>query len=342
MTKSLKSMIGYKFFKDNDDSLNMIRLLKIRGNGECTVLDEATNHKIIMKEDDLKDWVPLNPDAILFITTVKIPKGKDEVDDVIVATSKYLNLTVGDTTPYAVCRQSITDIFYNLLCGDESEQIVGLSVNRDDCPTNFDMRLMVACNKITNQNVFYYYRTDTLDELLDLFGTKKADEVLNKLYTGHLKYTDNPKAFLRKEDKGWCKDLRTLLKENTFQNDMNQMLGITDVDFTLSDFLVTKQLPDGQDYVTVEDELKIWLGGTFRINITDITVLEYNHDINLGDFNNSTYLFIRDNTKKLYFCVYTVDGQYLESDLEAQYNKLDVSDRWRIQFFNKYKRYQEK
>jgi hypothetical protein len=243
------------------------------------------------------------------------------------------------TFPYAICRQSITDIFYNLLCRDESEQIVGLSVNRDDCPTNFDIGLMLACNSIKHTESVSFYREDTLEDILSMINVKKFDMVLNLLYTGHLKHTTNPKAAMKKEDKGWCKDLRTLLKENTFQNDINEMLGITDVLFDMNQYLVRAKLPNDMEYDTVTPDLKVWLAGTFKTSINDITVLKYDHDIDLADFNNASYFFLRDINKQLWFCVYTVEGEYLKSDLEAQYNKMDVSDKYRLDFYNKYNKY---
>lgn len=343
LREMLKKMPGYKFFKDHEDFIEMYRLLKIKADG-VLVEDQADMTKTTLSFDFFSELQPLQPDGYFTINTVKIPDGHgNETDDVIVTANKYLNMTIGDTMPYAICRQSITDIFFNLLCETEEDQIVGLSVNRDNCPTNFDIGIMMACNKIVNAQTCFFYREDTLEDILNKYvDTKHADQALNRLYTGHLRYTTNPKAAFRKEDGGWCKDLRTLLRENTFQSDMNDMLGITDVDFKMTDYIVQKELPNGEPYDSVEPDLLVWLAGTFRVAIQDITVLEYAHDINLADFNNASYFFLRDNTKKLYFCVYTVSGQYLQSDLEAEYNKLDVSDRWRIDFYNKYHDYDQK
>ena len=111
--------------------------------------------------------------------------------------------------------------------------------------------------------------------------------------------------------------------------------------FDLNDYIVQKKLPNDELYDSVSDELKVWLSGTFRVAINDITVLKYDHDINLADYKNANYFFLRDITKTLWFCVYTVQGQYLESDLEEQYNKLDVSDKYRLKFFDKYSRYKK-
>ena len=337
---NLRNMLGMKIFKENEDNIELYRIVGIRGS-KIKVRNEADNSISLNDINDFEGFTPLGSDGYFTANVVTISDRlhKQEEKDVIVTVNKTLELENGITFPYAICRQSITDIFYNLLCSDESQQIVGLSVNRDDCPTNFDIGLMLACNEIKYSEHCSFYREDTLEDILSMINTRKFDMVLSDLYTGHCKYSNNPKASMKREDKGWCKDLRTLLTENTFQNDINEMLGITDVMFNLEDYIIPKRLPNGEEYDSVMPELKIWLAGTFRVAINDITVLKYDHDIDLSEYNNANYFFLRCSNKKLWFCVYTIDGQYLESDLEAQYNKLSNMDEYRLSFYNKYSKY---
>ena len=339
----MKNMLGMKLFRENEEDIELYRIIGTNGS-KIKVRNEADGTESFNMPVDFEGFTPLAADGYFTanIVTISDKKHQKEEDDVIVTVNKVLNMEVGDTFPYAICRQSITDIFYNLLCNDESEQIVGLSVNRDDCPTNFDIGLMLACTRIKHTEHVFFYRTDTLEDILSMINIRKYDMCLSDLYYGHCKHSNNPAAMMKREDKGWCKNLKTLLAENTFQNDINEMLGITDVMFDMTDYIVQKKLPNGEEYDSVIDELKVWLSGTFRESKNDITVLEYHQDINLADFNNSSYFFLRDSNKKLWFCVYTVAGQYLESDLEAQYNALDVSDKYRLKFYNKYANYEKK
>lgn len=337
--------LGYKLFKEFEEHIEMIRIVKIikHSNGipdEIMIRDEGNSVTKKVDIDYLKGYTPLEPDGYITfnITNIKV---EDKVSkDVVVTASKILNIKVGDLIPFAVCRQSITDIFYNLLCKDESEMIAGLSINQNNCPTNFDFRVMLACDEIEYSQHVNFYRTDTIDDILGLIKTDKFDNVLSNLYSEHIKASKNPNALIKKKDKGWCRDLETLLKENNFQTDINEMLGITEVDFDINKYLLEKPLlVNGKEegtFTTCTDELKLWLSSIFKVNISECTFIEFGHDINLADFNNSKYVLLRDKLNKLYLVVYTCSGEYLEYDLANEAGKKDFSSEFRLNFYNKY------
>jgi hypothetical protein len=197
---------------------------------------------------------------------------------------------------------------------------------------------MLSCDEISHSTHFVIYRNDTIKNILSLINTNKYDEVLKESFMNHIKYSKNPSASFKKQDKGWCRDLKTLLLENSFQNDINDMLGITDVDFCISDYLIKKPLPGKEDEIfdSPTDEFRAWLSSIFKVNINNATFIEYDHDINLAEFNNARYLLLRDINEKLYLVVYTVDGEYLEEDLINISNKKDFSSEFRLKFYNKY------
>ena len=340
----LQSMRGIKIFRElEDDTIELFRILDVKkykdGGNPSTikVRDEGSGEIKRIRVDTLSEYSPLEPDGLLTFNIVNMKtKDFDIVKDVIVTASKMLNIKIGDTIPFAVCRQNITDIFYNLLAKDESDMICGLSVNRNNCPTNFDYTYMMACNSISYTESINIYRTDTLQDIYYIINKKKFDDVLNDLFTEHANASNNPSVIFKKTDKGWCKDLETLLKENNFQADINEMLGITAVDFAIKDYLIKAKLPNGTEYDTVTPDLKTWLSAIYKVNISDITVLVYDHDINLGDFNTARYFLLRDKTDILYLIVYTIDGEYFEKDLEEDKNKEDFSTKFRLNFYNKY------
>ena len=112
---------------------------------------------------------------------------------------------------------------------------------------------------------------------------------------------------MKNEHDGWCRNVKTLLKQNNFQNDLNQMLGITDLGFNIDPYLVDKPVPGKEDltYKAAREDFKCWLSSIYKININEANFLEYDHDINLADFNNAKYFLFRDTTNnKLYLCVY--------------------------------------
>ena len=337
---NLKTLIGHKIFKTNDDgSLSIYRIIRCNEKDNSVFVSGDSGAKKYIKKEDLKQYKILEPDGVLSLSIVSLKDSDGKVvKDVIVTCAKYLEMKIGVLRPYAICRQNITDIFANLICTTSDNDVVGLSCNRDDCPTNFDMGMMLISDEVLKYEFVNFYRNDTLEDIFKFVDTREYDMVLTGLYTTHCKYSDDPSAAFKKKDKGWCKDLKTLLQDNNFQADINQMLGITDIAFDLSEYIYEKPLPDPDkgNYYTLPEDLKIWLAGTFKVSINDLTVIEYDYDINLADFNNANYFFLRDTTKTLYMIVYTTAGKYHLSDLEDMYNKKDFTTKWRIDFYNKY------
>ena len=343
----VENMLGYKIFKETEDGLIMYRIIKVKQyqNGgspaTITIKDLDSGEEKIVRVDELKDFTPLEPDAYLTFNKVHIINDGKVLNDVVITASKILNLKIGDTVPYAVCRQSCTDIFYNLICKNEDDMIVGLSVNQDDCPTNFDFRQILACDGVDKSQYVNYYRLDTLEDVMPMIKTHGLNEVMEKNYMEHIKASKNTAAAFKKEDRGWCKDIETLMKENSFQSDIDQMLGITAVGFDMSECIVKKPLPGNPDeeYESIKDDLKEWFKKIFRVNINNISIVKYGYDIDLADFNNSRYFLIRDNKNILYLLVYTIDDNELEIDMINKYNEPDISTKYLLNFYNKYNRY---
>lgn len=336
----VENMLGYKIYKETEDGIKMYRIIRVKGAPKTMrIKDLDTGEESVVDPNDMSDYIPLSPDGYLTFNKVFIDNNGKRLYDVVITASKILNLKVGDTMPYAICRQSCTDIFYNLICKDESDMIVGLSVNQDTCPTNFDFRELLACDGIEKSQYVNYYRMDTLEDVMPMIKVGDLNKVMEANYLTHVKATGDSKLAFKNEDKGWCKDINTLMRENSFQSDIDQMLGITAVNFKLSDYIVSFTDSNDKELETFTPELVNWLKGIFRININKISVVEYGYDIDLADFNNARYFLLRDNTKKVYLCVYTIDNDELEFDLVNKSKELDISDKFILDFYNKYNRY---
>lgn len=346
----LYNMIGQKLFKENEDgSVHLLRIVGMRkpfkitpetkDPSEIKVYDYDSKETTKVNVSELSGYHPLEPDGILAASVVWVKNEKGEITkDVIVSVSKFLMLKLRDgQLPFAVCRQSITDIWYNLLAHDENDTMVGVAVNHNNCPANFDYKVMFACNDVEYSDFINFYRNDKLEDLYSMMNLNKFDTVLGDLYSRHVKASKNPSLAFKKEDRGWCKDLKTLLKQNNFQYDINEMLDIMQVDFNISDYLEDKVLvKDKPSCKIANDELRYWLSLQFKQNISEAAFLEYNHDINLGEFHNTNYIFLRDNTDVLYFIVYTTTGQFFEADLIEKSKEMDFSTKFKIDFYNKY------
>ena len=347
----LLNMVGYKLFKTREDgTVHIIRIIGMRkpfkitsktaDPEEMTIYDYELECKRKVRVSDFKEYTPLKPDGIFTASIVTVNNGKEVCRDVVFTGSKFLNVEMGlSTVPYCICRQSITDIFYNLMTQTEDNRMVGLAVNQDTCPANFDYRQLFMASGISYTDFINFYRTDTLDDILKMVKVNKFNEVLEELYNKHIRASKAYDYSMKNEHDGWCRNVKTLLKQNNFQNDLNQMLGITDLGFNIDPYLIDKPVPGKEDltYKAAREDFKCWLSSIYKININEANFLEYDHDINLGDFNNAKYFLFRDTTNnKLYLCVYTEAGEYFEDDLIAKSKEMDFSTKFKIDFYNKY------
>lgn len=342
----LYNMIGYKLFKEREDgSVHMVRIVgmdrpfKITNNAkdpsEIIIYDYDTKEKSKVRVDFLKEYSPLKPDGVATFSIVNIRDDKGDIcKDVIVTATKYLNIEYKlNVMPYAVCRQNITDVFYNLLSKNENDTLVGMAINQDTCPANFDFGIMFAADSIVYSEFVNFYRLDTMEDILGLIHINKYDDVLSGLFSRYITHIKKPELQFKNEAGGWCKNLKTLIEENNFQADINQMLGITQVNFNISDYLdIVKK--DDIEYNIAKEDFRSWLSYIYKMNISEVAVMEFGHDINLGDFNDTKYILIRDNTNKLYLMVYTTEGEFFEADLEKKSEEMDFSTKFKLSFIN--------
>lgn len=346
----LFSMVGFKLFKvDENDEVHMLRIVnvpkpikgitsKTEEPSVITVYDYDEQKKKKVNVKDIKEYTPLEPDGIITASIAKIYRDKEEYKDVIVTATKYLELKITeDITPFAVCRQSITDFYQNLFVRNEmKDTLVGVSVNRNTCPSNFDFVGLLATDEIIYSDFVNIYRTDTLEDIYPMVKMSKFDDCLKDLFRKHIKYINKPELMFKHEVGGWCDNLKLLLEQNNFQADINEMLGIIQVDFNIKDYAVNKELPNDKVVEVANEELTAWLSLTTKAPIKEAAIVEFDHDINLADYNNNTYLIIRDNTSTLYLVGYICEGEFHLTDLEEKAKELDFSTKFRLSFYNKY------
>ncbi|MBR6289300.1 MAG: hypothetical protein IKR19_08195 [Acholeplasmatales bacterium] len=334
-----KVSLGLKLFKENEDgSIDLIRIIKLKKNDSFVIKNCKTGETMKCGTTLISMYTPLEPDGILTASVVSIGDENTQSKDVILTANKYIE-TKMKLSPYVICRQSISDIFAELFCEKETNDLVGLSVTRDNCPTNFDMKIMLAADEIIHHQLINIYRMDTLDDIYEMLDKKEYNQVLNELYTEHCKYSNNPMASMKDEDMGWCRNIRKLIESNNFWNDINSMFNILEVGFTLSDYFETRELPGNKDikYNVLRDDARLWLSSIYKANITEANILEYDHDVNMANFKDTNNILIRDITHKLYLVVYIVNGEFLEKDLEEKAKEMDFSTKFKLEFYNKYK-----
>lgn len=303
----------YRYKSDSEDSLEVIRIIGLINNTDVkvSVIEGAENDvtETVMNLDSIeKDYRALIPAGLITFNDVLLKEASDKdmtVDDIIVLFYKY-----GGKEPSVICRQNVTDFFYQLRAQSEDDVYVGVSVTKDTIPEGIEFNNLLACSGINNTVIFNVYLDDDMKDILKYIKTKKFDHTLEVGLFDHLKQLSKQYGGQVKLKQGTTSvngfniDLKTLLNENDFWFDIYNVLGITCISGDLR--------VDGES-LSVED--KQILSDIFRINIDRTFVLKYKNDIDLSEIKMN-HMFIRDD-HDLYIVAYTSTGEYIEKDLEA-------------------------
>ena len=342
---SLNKYLGYRFFKLNGDNYKMIRIISIseRDNTRCTILDEETGKKEKFGYDDLKDYTPLEPFGVVTFNLVLMEKtdsNKDLTKDVMVCAYRLIDLKIGiDKEPYIICRQCVHDFFSDLASQNPlNNELSGISVTKDTCPTNISMTELIACRGIEDTIMIHVYKDDNIQSMLQCVNKTllyNMDRELTNMYEDHCK-SFHISPIQRSNNRyidGWCKDVETLLTINDFMADFNAMCEIVGIDVPLADHLVKT---DTEDIFELDDVAKIFFSILYKANISRTMVIKFDYSVNMADFRNNNYGMIRDSENNIYVIVYMKDGEYLEEELVKKANEMPLSVKIGLAFVNKY------
>lgn len=289
----MKIYVGDRFYKEfSDDDKEDFRIVKIKN--ENTFRIKYTNGELdtITRDVIEKEYVRLIPDGLIAMNIVNVgkvrPEDKEELKDVIVAIYKTEDLDNGVNLPFAVCRQSIEDLFTKQINTNPYVQYAGMSMNQNNVPAGCDFIMILACNSIAYSVGCSVYLDDTLEDILGLINTKKFDDVLSSMYAKIA-----PNVF------GYYPTVKELLVNNDFMFDFRQAFNIEKVYFTMK--------VNEEDYSMDLEQLKV-LENIVHFIMEEPYVIPFSRDINLDDIKRS-YLLVSDEKDNIYIVIYD-KGEY--------------------------------
>ena len=289
----MKIYVGDRFYKEfSDDDKEDFRIVKIKN--ENTFRIKYTNGELdtITRDVIEKEYVRLIPDGLIAMNIVNVgkvrPEDKEELKDVIVAIYITEDLDNGVNLPFAVCRQSIEDLFTKQINTNPYVQYAGMSMNQNNVPAGCDFIMILACNSIAYSVGCSVYLDDTLEDILGLINTKKFDDVLSSM---HAKIA--PNVF------GYYPTVKELLVNNDFMFDFRQAFNIEKVYFTMK--------VNEEDYSMDLEQLKV-LENIVHFIMEEPYVIPFSRDINLDDIKRS-YLLVSDEKDNIYIVIYD-KGEY--------------------------------
>lgn len=342
------TLLGAKYYRANKETgeIEIIRVVGVKSNNECKCIQEGKEDVFIPAEDILAHYTKLINDGVIVFAIVETISNEQTgamTPDVVVIGYTKKRFDAGEE-PDVICRQNIIDIFQAIYAAsynkkeDRDREIVGTCVTKASIPRNMNMEMLTQCDKVTFSVVYNTYLQDNIDTFIDILKgkrLKKIDEVLEKCMLEYMNYNKIPDLG-QKQINGHCRDLETLLKNNNFGYDWDSIFGITPVKFAIDDnVLVHNSFEDGTEYHSFNSEAINIFSKIFQLKINKTIVVEYDHDIDLSEFEEGTYFLVRDLNKKLFVVRYTSAGQYIESELVMDDVRKAMEN---IAIVNKYKK----
>lgn len=289
---------GTKFFRyiDGQDSPEMVRIYSTPSekskSDSVLYFDKDGNKKRMSLEYLLGNYKMLKVDGLIMFSIVSI----GEAPDVIVALQ---DLKSDQPSPYAICRQGISDVFSNMTKKTDVACYVGISISRDTCPADINFDETMVCTDLKYYKPIAVYIDDTLDDILKLFSNKRFDNALIECKKAAEKANqNNEKVFL-----GFNNTLKELLEANTFMYDFRKCFNITELPFSINE---ESEILSAENVLFLEHELKV--------NIMETYVIKYSKEIDLSSIKRNFILAssAQDNFSDLYIVGYdTADGEYV-------------------------------
>lgn len=290
---------GTKYFRYEADQ-DEPEIIRVRSfdetSKEVKYFDKDGNKKTMTLENLKSRYKMLKPDGLLNVTIVKVGIGSDVITSIVSYDDRTAEL------PFAVCRQCIYDIFTNMT-SRMNKTILGLSINRDSCPSNINFKDVFMCEGVKETATIMVYLDDVLDDILKFLNVKKYDTVLR---TTAQQIRANYMTF---QNSGLCETYRDLLEINHFMYDFRKCFGIVELPY-----YIENQLYHGGDADHLSFDNVLYLEDLIKRNIMATYVVKYTREIDLRTIRRDYILAssAMEDHKNIYIVGYdTSDNEYV-------------------------------
>lgn len=278
---------GLIYFRQVGDENEIIRITRIKNRDTVSIKNIVTGNCDKITIEDLKHkYVKLNPNGFI---TFSLADLDNDIKDVMCIFLRREDIDNNISTPYAVCRQNILDLFANQIYAGK-QVFMGISISKDTCPKNIDFNMTLACNGLNRTETIAVYYEDTMDDILSFVNSSIFDQVLKTNKNKIIKLMRNEKI------KGFNSSLKQLVEENDFMYDIHKGFHIYELPFELHE---SKNLLSLKEKGYIENEI-------IRKPISSILVSKYTKYIKLDHIQREYFLAV-DKNKKLFIIAYDIN-----------------------------------
>lgn len=291
-----KIYTGSKFFRyvDGKDEPEIIRIYRMPSekskSDSVTYIDENGKKNKMSSEYLFNNYKLLKIDGLMMFSIVS----NGEVPDVIIALQKN---DPDQDGPFAICRQGIYDVFTNNFNKFEQTCYVGISINKDTCPSNINFNDILTCTGVIYNKPVAIYIDDTLDIILSLFSNTRFNKTLLECEKKVLNIETN------KHFHGFSHTLKDLLISNSFMYDFRKCFKIMELPFPINKEDESLSI---DNVLFLENEIKCNIEETYIVKYSkeiDIKSIKRDYILASSAYNNFSDIFIVGIDK--------VDGEYI-------------------------------
>jgi len=340
---SIGSEIGniYYNYDEENDVVDTYRIMRIQNEDtvSCMINNDPKQIQKVKLAALKKHFQLLLSNIVLSVSKVVAAQNEHgmELEDIIIMGHvRKEGETITNDEPDIVCRQSLSDIFYQVFCNEHENPFVGISVTKHTCPVEYTMRALTAMDHLEDSIIVNIYRTDTIDDILKLVDEKRWNPTLLKLYEDKIKASERTYPLFTPDpsgvEYGFCQNLRSLFINNNFMYDLYGLLGIMQVTFKID-------YPENDEngYSLPLDQKEL-LQQLYETNMEKTIVAPFDFSVDLSKIN-MPYVLIMDNTNTLYLVGFTKSvNEYAKTyssipeDMKAVREKLSNA----VSYYDKY------
>ena len=161
---------------------------------------------------------------------------------------------------------------------------------------------MSEFKSIDSSYKFDIYLNDTLDEIISCIPHNYLSKINKVLKDTYDRYNDIVNVY------GASEDLKSLMINNDFISNFRSLYNIHTINWPI--VYDDKLSYDKNGNIILNDKQVKFLEDMLQKHIGNITVIEYDKDIDIKDIIHYNHILVSDNTEKIYLIAYDVISEY--------------------------------
>lgn len=296
---------GAKYYTYEGETRIVYRVIKITDD-EITVRTEDKSRKTI-KRATLENMLELMPEALLDLMITTTTMDGKEYDDVYGCVYRTDAIMSSVKTPHIILRQDCYSILKNNPFNEMgTTEYVGDCLTQDFMPNGDKLMSIMLFDSVQFNTTISLYLDDTLDDILGCIPRSAMDKINNTLRGIKSRMNSDAVHIV-----GYCSSLEELMKDNNFMTCYRSIFNITQVDWPV---VLGKESYNSDGDIILNGKQRKKIEDMLRKYISNIHVLKYDQDLDIGSFVAFKHIMISDSSQTIYMIAYQEDGDYPVDD----------------------------